>query len=104
MHDLIGLFRGRTSLQADKVIAPFKGLWIRIQGKVNYVGAEGGGSSFLIIIVDGSDQAFCRGQNAAGQDLSALNSGDTVRIEGKISPTQTGGALQLNECQVRPPS
>lgn len=99
LHDLVGLFKGHTSVQGNKAITPFKGLWVKTQGTIMMLTPNASG--YFLLLKEGPDQIQCSGQTSAGQDLTQLNDGDSVRIQGTISQIQYGsGRLYLDNCEV----
>jgi hypothetical protein len=45
---LMGLYKGRSGLEADRIIAPYIGKWIKISGQADYI--QGAGNGELVTI------------------------------------------------------
>jgi len=97
-HELLAFYVGHTALQADKLIEPYKGLWIRAEGTVTFLGPDGSG--FVTVLRSGPDTIECRLGNKWGPELGRLNNGDKLKVRGKISPNQNGSQLYLLEVEI----
>jgi class 3 adenylate cyclase len=99
---LLAFYVGQTALQADKRMEPFKGMWIRTEGVITLLAADGKG-------------AVCmprRGQLGTGRSvecrfsekwvtaLSRYDNGETLEVVGRIAPWQNGAQLYVLDCEL----
>ena len=90
---------GRTALQADKLIEPFKCLWMNAEGQIDSVAPSGDG--FVMLLAIGGDRVECRFDHKWEEEMGRLTKGDTVRIVGRIGPFQNGAQIYLWQCELR---
>jgi pyrimidine deaminase RibD-like protein len=99
-RELLALYegQGRTALQADKLFAPYKGLWIEVSGELLQLLRDAHG--FTVVSRSGprGDLVNARCDKKWELELSRLNTGDTVKLCGRISDTQNGQQLYLLDC------
>lgn len=100
--DLLEVFKGRTEIQGDKLLAHYKGLWIKVRGTL--VGASPNPPGYAVFVKDGESQVDCRNNKPASQDLGSFNRGDIITVQGIIGPVQNGGQIYLIDCEVKPSS
>jgi hypothetical protein len=102
--ELLAFYRNVTPLQADSLIAPFKGLWIEVEGKVEtVVDAGDGGAQVTLTDIDGA-RCACTFRRQWRGALSRLSKNDKIHASGKISDGQNGGTLYLTDCDLLQPS
>ena len=98
--DLMGLYRrDNTGIQNDKIIAPFKGLWIKSQGTIQYLAPDYKDHSIAVIIVS-SWPVECRFPPSQKADLTRFSNNDTIQFMGKIAENQTYQELYLQTCEL----
>lgn len=91
---------GRTALQADKLIEPYKGQWITVRGNLLQVIPDAWGVTAVLktdpIHVDLVNARFDKKWE---RELSRINAGDVIEIRGEIGPDQNGQQLYLSNCE-----
>ncbi len=98
-RELLAFYENVTPLQADALIAPFKGLWIKVEGEVlTVVDAGGGGTE--VVLRDKRDMVSCRFEQKWRQALSRLSKRDAIETQGRISNGQSGTQLYLVDCEL----
>ncbi len=102
-RELLALYegRGRTALQADKLIDPYKGLWITVEAMVEQVIPDTAGNTVVLRTQPARDLINARFSKEWDAQLSRINTGDQITIHGKISETQNGQQLYLVECEMQ---
>jgi hypothetical protein len=98
-RELLALYDGRTPFQAEPLIAPHKGLWIRVNGQVLNVLPDGRPNHAVVILKDGDRIVECRVGPQGHSRSSKLNKDDSVVIQGRISDIQNGSQLYLLDCE-----
>lgn len=100
--------QGLTTLQADKLFAPFGGQWVKTSGKV----VETGDPRSPYVMIDygpyrsqgapqGAEQLVeCRFDPAWLSTVERYNKGDSISVIGKLSEIQNGAQLYVNECEI----
>jgi hypothetical protein len=101
-RELLALYEGRTPLQADSLMEPYKGLWIEVEGEV---GTILGNSSGLVAVVFSGNEPIkniieCRFSGQWITALSRYNKGEKISAHGKISSSQNGSQLYLEQCEI----
>jgi hypothetical protein len=96
--------QGLTALQAEKLIQPFVGLWVRADTRVTLLSSDDpatGSSVAGLQYSNGHDSAQieCRFSGKFQKELGRYSIGDRMRIIGRIAPGQVGGQLYLQECE-----
>jgi hypothetical protein len=98
--DLFALYNGRTMLQADPLIAPYKGKWIEAEGDIlQLIPDQINGS--IGVLRDKEHLISCAIGPEWNEKLLKLNTGDRLRVSGKIGPSQNGQMLYLMQCELR---
>lgn len=93
----------RTQLEANRLMQPFIGEWIEVSGVVSDVGhGAPDGDQMAVILKSDNDQIECRFSRTWTAKLDRLAKGESIKIIGKISPTQNGSQLYLLECELIP--
>jgi hypothetical protein len=100
-RQLLALYEGKTPFHADKLIEPFKGLWIEAESRVLNILPDGPGRS-IVVLRDDKDTIECRVGPQWSNVIARLDIGETLRVRGKISDSQNGQQLYLLECDVVP--
>lgn len=98
-HELLQLYQGRTILQADGLIEPFKGQWIEVTGSVVQLIPDSSGVT-AVLKSDLGDVINARFDRRWDMHLRRLSTGEKVSIRGKISDVQNGQQLYLLECEL----
>jgi hypothetical protein len=97
-RELFLLYEGRTILQADGLMEPYKGQWIEVRGLVLQLIPDVSGVT-AVLKSQPSDTINARFDKKWELALRRLNTGDMVTIRGKISENQNGQQLYLLECE-----
>jgi len=98
LRELMALYEGRTMLQADALIDPYKGLWISITTEIiQLIPASDG---ITTVLQRGSDIVNARFDNTWRRSLARVNNGETITLRGRISESQNGQQLYLMECEI----
>lgn len=103
IQTLLGFYRGSlTGLQAAKLIEPFNGMWIRVEGNVTLLMPDGNGAVCVLTTGDPTarNNAELRFSSEWVTALSRLSNGDSVSAIGKIARYQNGSQLYLLECEL----
>jgi hypothetical protein len=100
-RQLTNLYLGVTALQADTLMKPFKGLWLKTRGVVNAVQDAGRGTSQIILIDQDGVRCTCTFQPQWREKTLRIHSNQPVEVQGKISEGQNGEVLYLEECELR---
>lgn len=99
-EQLIALYQGRTMLQADSLMQPYKRMWIKTEGKVLMIGPPDKGTTFVTFNSSGAP-VECRFKAKWITPLARYDSGDTIKISGWIFESQNGQQLYLRDCELR---
>ena len=94
----MALYEGRTPLQADKLIEPFKGLWIHAEAKIKLLAPDNVGS--VAAIYGDGVSIECRFGPQWNTPLARCDNGDTIKVIGRINESQNGQQLYLRECEL----
>lgn len=87
-RELLALYDGRTPLQANPLMEPFKGKWIKAAGKILNLIPDGIPGTSIAVLKDGERIIECRlGEQWTAQVLK-LNKDDSLSVVGKISQQQ----------------
>jgi hypothetical protein len=94
------LTKGKTGLQADLLLAPYKDKWVRLNGSVKDVRASY--QEFLVILIaphfDNDDTVLCYFQKECKGRLSVLEIGERIEIIGRVAITSRL-VKTLKECE-----
>ncbi len=99
VRDLLKLYDGKTMLQADSLMEPFKGEWIRVTARVLQLIPDPSGVT-AVLESEPTDIVNARFDKRWEMPLRRLSTGDLIKIRGKISVTQNGQQLYLQECEL----
>ena len=99
-RQLLALYEGRTPFQADKLIEPFKGLWVESDGEIRNVLPDGRPGHSIAVLKTGNDTVECRFGPEWANHLGRFDIGESIKFRGKISPSQNGSQLYLSECEI----
>jgi tRNA_anti-like len=98
--ELMALFEGRTMFQANQLIEPQKGKWIKVRGTISQIIPNGPPGASTIELRVANRIINCN----IGAEWSArvikLNNGDVIQAIGKIQPFQNGQQLYLLDCDL----
>lgn len=97
-RELLAFYENVTPLQADALIAPFKGLWIRVVGKVETVVDAGKGGAQVWLTDDEGSRCACRFEQQWREALTRLSKSDKINVQGRITESN-GVALFLTDCE-----
>lgn len=98
LRELMSLYEGRTMLQADALIEPYKGLWISITAKADQIIPDTSGAT--VVLRSGQDLVNARFDNSWRKALGRVNTGETITVRGRLSGVQNGQQLYLIECEI----
>jgi hypothetical protein len=98
VRELRALYEGRTAIQADKLMDPYKGLWIATEGNIGGIYPDGAGA--VVSMLQGNDPIECRFSQEWARQLGRFNNGELLKVRGKISPNQNGQQIYLLECEI----
>jgi hypothetical protein len=101
-RELLALYDGRTPLQADSLIEPFKGKWIKASGTILNLIPDGMPDASIAVLKDGDRTIECRLGPQWSSKVVKLNKDDVLAVIGKIAPHQNGSQLYLSECEIAP--
>lgn len=101
VRELLALHEKRSGLEADKLLEPFKGLWIPpAQGTIGVLTSDGGSGGAMVIIRLSSDDAIeCHFSSKWVRELSRYKEGDQLRITGRINHFTGGHLIVLTDCE-----
>jgi HD-GYP domain-containing protein (c-di-GMP phosphodiesterase class II) len=99
-RELLAFYENVTPLQGDSLIAPFKGLWIRVAGSVETVVDAGGGGVTATFTDHERARCLCRFERQWRAALSRLSKNDEISAVGRISEGQNGSTLYLVDCDL----
>src|ERR1700722_3078521 len=93
VQELLGLYKDKTAFQADKLMEPYKGMWIETEGII--VGVYPDGPGAVVPLKNGDKMIECRFNAQWSRQLGRYNNGESLKVRGKISTTQNGQQLYL---------
>lgn len=102
LKHLSGLYKDRTSLQADKLAAPHVGKWIEVSGKLEIATPFSAEASTVSLKLDETRDGFNYAWLMFLTDrhrLEALRPNDTITAVGRIKGFH-GSEIQLLECEL----
>jgi hypothetical protein len=99
-RELLTLYDGRTPLQANPLIEPFKGKWIKASGKILNLIPDGMPDTSIAVLRDGDRTIECRLGPQWSSHVFKLNKDDVLTVIGKIASHQNGSQLYLLECEI----
>jgi hypothetical protein len=99
VRDLLQLYDGKTMLQADSLISPFKGEWIRVTARVLQLIPDQSGIT-AVLESRPKDIVNARFDKRWEIPLRRLSTGDTIKIRGRIADTQNGQQLYMEKCEL----
>jgi hypothetical protein len=97
---LLALYDGRTPLQANPLMEPFMGKWIKASGKILNLLPDGIPDASIAVLKDGERTIECRLGPQWSSQVFKLNKDDVLTVIGKIAPHQNGSQLYLLECEI----
>ncbi len=98
--ELLALFRGRTMLQGDELIQPFKRMWIKTEGRIQVIGPDNKGAA-VAFVAAGEAPVDCRfGEEKWITPLKRYGNGDIIKVVGWIGDNQSGQQLYLFGCEL----
>lgn len=98
--EMMGLYRsGNTGLQNDELIKPFKGLWVKSQGSIQFLGPDYKDKSVAVILVQ-TLPVECRFPASQKPELARYSNNDTIHFLGRIADNQTSQEFYLQDCEV----
>ena len=98
VRELMALYEGRTMLQADALIEPYKGLWISITATADQIIPDTSGAT--VVLRSGQDLVNARFDNSWRKALGRVNTGETITIRGRLGDVQNGQQLYLIQCEI----
>jgi hypothetical protein len=79
---------------------PYKGKWIVAEGKAINLFADGMPGRSIAVLQSGRFMIECRLDGRWEDIVARTNKGDTMKVEGKIAPSQNGSQLYLTDCEI----
>jgi hypothetical protein len=98
-RDIRSLYEGRTPLQAEELVAPYKGRQMKTQSQVLTILSDGQGGS-VAVLDNNSDTIECRFRPQWVSNLSRFNKGDMLKVSGTIADHQNGQQVYLINCEI----
>jgi hypothetical protein len=95
--EIMALYRGRTTHQADKLFQDYKGKWLKLRGVVDDVSAHGTGSCISLGIEDPGVHVMLWFDRQSQGTISHLNVRDEIEAEGQIDGA-TAHTLVFRKC------
>lgn len=99
-RELFALYEGRTPFQADPIIQPYKGKWIRAEGRIINLLPDGMPGHSIAVLQDGNMVIECRLDERWTDKIVKLNKGEILSVLGQIGPSQNGSQLYLTNCEI----
>jgi hypothetical protein len=102
VHQLLAFRDGRSGLEADRLLEPFKGLWIPpSEGTIRVLTPDGsGGGAMAVVAVTDDDLIECHFSPGWVRELSRYKEGDQLRVTGKIGHYTGAHLLVLVESEI----
>ncbi len=100
--DLVALFKTRTSAQAQRVLEPLYGQWMRLHGTVGDVGEWTDSGSEVVFQSPPRDpyvSMMFKDKNVFDNSLSVLKAGVRITIVGQIERIDAAG-IQITNCEI----
>jgi hypothetical protein len=98
---LIDLYRGRTTIQADALMAMYLGKWITVTGKVANVWKSRDGYKMIIFVGGDLTKLVTLDFDLGGNEHVAYLTRDSdITVHGKIE-SATGTGLEMIECSIK---
>ncbi len=105
-RQLLALFEGRTELEADKLMEPFKNEPMQVTGKISQVSLSSSGSILVSVEVtekkhtdDVAGIFDVSGKPEKEKRLRQLSIGEDITFESKVHQHQERGLLLLFDCE-----
>jgi hypothetical protein len=98
--ELLALFEGRTMVQGNRAIEPYKGMWIKVEGKLNQIMPNGPPGATTVIFISNGRIIYCNTGPQWHERLIRMSPGDELSFIGKLNQFQNGSQLQLEECEL----
>jgi hypothetical protein len=101
--ELLSFYIGNlTGIQADRLMQPFKGMWIKATGRVQYLSAnEFGRITVLITLPAHNMHISCEFDSKEWETrLERLSNNDILSVSGQIDSSQTRQQLHLKYCEL----
>jgi hypothetical protein len=96
--DLVARVAGKTDLQKQALIEPYLGKWMRTVGVFDDVTSSHNGSLLVFLRVDGAGNVACSFAPRWRGQITAINVGDIVTIDGKLASVTRGA--RFKECEI----
>jgi hypothetical protein len=100
VRELRALYDGKTAFQADKLMEPYKGMWIETEGTIAGIYADGNNGGAVAVLRNNNDTVECRFSADWARDLGRYNNGEVLKVRGKLSNNQNGQQIYLVYCEV----
>lgn len=98
IRQLKAMFEGRTALQANALIGPFKSLWVETEGTIVLVNTNP--AVLLKTTAHEADSVECSFSKKWENVLARYDVGEKIKIGGHIADTQNGAQIYLRDCEV----
>lgn len=87
VRELLAFYEGRSGLEADRLMEPFKGLWLSpTEGTISLMVADGPGAMVGLRVSD--DAIECHFSSQWVRELSQYKLGDPLGVIGKFAPVK----------------
>jgi hypothetical protein len=98
--ELVGLWEGHTTAQAEKLTESYIGTWLGVSGQAWDVDIESSGQSSRVSIdgVDGVMLVFCHFGAECKQQVSVLRKGNSISVFRQVSAIERS-TVSLRECE-----
>jgi hypothetical protein len=97
---LLGMISGHTAIQADRLIGPFIGKWMRVSGNVFQISALSNGGANVAFVVNLTDVISMSFDPPWSERLSILTKGSQLTVIGQIARVSSSLGIGLEHCDV----
>lgn len=99
VRELTKIYQEHTAVQAEKLIDPYIGGWLKVRGSVNDVTKEVLGEGYRTVVAVGEDLVFAGFVQESQDELPRLLRNEKITIVGRIAKVEAFG-LQLEESEL----
>jgi hypothetical protein len=96
--ELLAMFEDRTMFQANQLIEPLKGKWMKADGNILQIIPNGPPGASTVVLRGAGRLISCNIGSEWSARVAKLNTDDSIKVEGKIQPFQNGQQLYLLDC------
>ena len=99
--ELFALHEGRSGLEADRLLDPFKNLWIPpIEGVIKVSVPDGGGGAMLVVGLENDNSLECHFAPARLKEVSRYKEGDRISVAGQVLRYTGAHLIVLWACEI----